>query len=280
MLILTLFSVGCAGLIRSAPAPLTDTEVLTAKAHVSIRQAMFERQKSDIGHIDEPRHVDPPIADQRRVLYVISLEPEQHFKSRRSGCAPCQNCWDDIQAGKLDQFRVVFTQKASAGLPIKGYPTLHWNDVSGQGRYQTGWDGAEKFLALVRSTDAGVGAAHSHPEAWRSSIPQGFGAQVSTVAESGALELPKMAVNVRGQSLDILEAKAARVNRWFSVGFKPGKITHAGSKVSFGSAPEVRFHAFQNGAGVVLDSLQSIEFSAGQVHLNCARLGRISFTVP
>lgn len=119
-------------------------------------------------------------------------------------------------------------------------------------------------------------------EPWRAQLPWHIRQSVHTNLDVATVALPTTRINLRSQSVEFSgEPVRSRLNRWFSVSFGPGEVSHEGTTVKFSSPPELHFHLLDDGRkGVRLDSLEAIELNSGKIGLRMQRFGLIEFKVP
>ena len=250
---------------------------------------------------DAPRPVEitprpaPLLPERRQVLAFVRSRPVQRCDGRRCTLDASER---DTCAGLEQEFETLRRANwkvAATGGHVHVVDIDVWPDAARQwgvtaaptfvlsvnGRPVERRTGALSARQLTDFYGSGANPARvfPHREQWRSALPAGIAAQVSTDVEADALQLPTTRINLLGQAIEFVDSRESRLNRWFSVAFRSGSIRHSGSAVTFSSPPELRIHFTEAGAGLLLDSLQSIEFTATGANLHLTRLGSIPVRV-
>jgi hypothetical protein len=214
---------------------------------------------------DEPLKM--PTVDNRPVVYV--------YYDKQRPCPPCNRLKVAIKAGEMPDIRFEIGTESEQRIGISGYPTLHWRKADGTGAKVTGFVDSKSFLATWKNTQKAV--EYQLNRSGESLVPRGFQRVAHTNLDSSWLELPRIAVSLESKSLELLDSKVIRLNRWFSLGFETGQITHAENDVVFHNPPAIRFHAIDGREGIAVDSVERVEFANGGAVFHLRRCGAVHF---
>jgi hypothetical protein len=256
---------------------------------------VVDDSRSDARPVEITPHPAPLVRERRQVLAFVRSRPVQRCDGRRCTLDASER---DACAGLEHEFETLRRANwkvAATGGHVHVVDIDAWPDAA----RQWGVTSAPTFVLSVNRRAAesitgplsarqiadfyttGGGQTRMSPprEHWRSALPAAIAAQVSTDVEADVLQLPTTRINLLGQAIEFVDSRESRLNRWFSVAFRSGSIRHSGSAVTFSSPPELRIHFTETGAGMLLDSLRSIEFTSTGANLHLTRLGSIPVRV-
>lgn len=236
----------------------------------------------------------PVVQERRQILAFVRTRPVQRCDGRRctfdtserDACAGLPAVWDSLRksgwevranGGHVHTVDIDEHPEAAKQWGVQKCPTLILTvNRQPHARFET--DGSTMTAPeITRFYSEGSATTFRPREQWRSMLPRGTPADVSTDTEE-AISLPTTRINLAGQAIEFIDSKESRLNRWFSVVFRAGNIKHQGNSVVFSAPPEMRLHFTEGGAGVRLDSLKSIEFVPGGANLHLS-IGVIPFRV-
>lgn len=239
----------------------------------------------------EPVKYMPPPDQVRRVLLFTDT----------SWCTPCRREAPELDTLERDGMKI----GKSEGMDVKiieakeqtrGVQHADWHrqfNITALPTFVLLVDGVETdrkvgFLTAAQirefygSVAPEVATQRPFADPWRQELMRKHGRQAvsaHTNLDAETVALPTTVLHLKEQSVQFSDSRESRLNRWFSVSFGAGTVSHNGSTVEFSNPPELRFHLFESGRGEVLDSLKAIEFVSGGAKLHLTRFGSINFRV-
>ncbi|HVV99116.1 MAG TPA: thioredoxin family protein [Planctomycetaceae bacterium] len=271
------------------------------KAGPSLNEELRSPPQIEESRSESPRTVGitpqpaPAVLERRQVLAFVRNRPVQRCDGRRctfdaSERDACAGLTREFEALRGTGWKVEATGGHVHVVDIDAWPDAarQWGVTTAPtfvlsvnrrpAERVSGALSARQIAAFYSTGATGVATFPPH-ERWRSALPAHVAERVSNEVEADVLQLPTMRINLLGQALEFVDSRESRLNRWFSVAFRSGSVKHSGSSVTFSAPPELRLHVTETGAGVLLDSLQSIEFTPTGANLHLVRLGSIPIRV-
>jgi hypothetical protein len=302
---------GCA-----APAAADDSRVKSA-AEAGI-DALGDNQPQESAappvEIQPPASITEPHIEPEPVKYFPPDEPKEPTIAVRfftaASCAPCvlaereinrfnsppmnASRWSvgDWEPGTKRHIHIVRWEKSRDQFELYGVNatptyvmTVDGKEIGRREGRQTAEQVEQwirvRYSLLVNAPE--VATQRPFAEPWRQELLRKHGRQAigaHTDLETAMVALPETRINLRQQCVEFSgPSRVSQLNRWFSVSFGAGNVSHSGSTVEFSNPPELRFHLFKDRAGEKLDSLKAIEFVDGGVSFDLVRFGRLKFKV-